>query len=81
MDCLRLVRRNGFHDEVGGRTGVLARDMADHLGVTIDTVSRTFTLLESASAIRLPDARSVLLCDRAALQSEHPRRVRPCWRR
>jgi CRP/FNR family transcriptional regulator, nitrogen fixation regulation protein len=49
------------------------QDIADHLGVTIETVSRTFTILESASAIKLPNARTVLLRDRAALRSKPPR--------
>ncbi len=54
------------------------QDIADHLGVTIETVSRTFTLLESASAIKLANARTVVLRDRAALQNEHPRLTGPC---
>jgi CRP/FNR family transcriptional regulator, nitrogen fixation regulation protein len=48
------------------------QDIADHLGVTVETVSRTFTVLESASAIDLPNARTVVLRDRAALRSEPP---------
>jgi CRP-like cAMP-binding protein len=44
------------------------QDIADHLGVTIETVSRTFTQLENASAIALPNARAVVLRDRAALR-------------
>ena len=43
------------------------QDIADYLGVTIETVSRTFTILESTSAIGLPNARAVVLRDRAAL--------------
>lgn len=44
------------------------QDIADHLGVTIETVSRTFTSLESMSAIALPNSRAVVLRDRAALR-------------
>jgi CRP-like cAMP-binding protein len=44
------------------------QDIADYLGVTIETVSRTFTLLEGTSAIALPNARAVVLRDRAALR-------------
>jgi CRP/FNR family nitrogen fixation transcriptional regulator len=44
------------------------QDIADFLGVTIETVSRTFTILEGASAIALPNARAVVLRDRAALR-------------
>ena len=43
------------------------QDIADYLGVTIETVSRTFTILEGSSAIGLPNARAVVLRDRAAL--------------
>jgi CRP/FNR family nitrogen fixation transcriptional regulator len=44
------------------------QDIADYLGVTIETVSRTFTILENTSAIALPSARTVVLRDRAALR-------------
>jgi CRP/FNR family transcriptional regulator, nitrogen fixation regulation protein len=44
------------------------QDIADYLGVTIETVSRTFTILESTAAIGLPNARAVVLRDRAALR-------------
>jgi CRP-like cAMP-binding protein len=44
------------------------QDIADFLGVTIETVSRTFTILEGTSAIALPNARAVVLRDRAALR-------------
>ncbi len=44
------------------------QDIADYLGVTIETVSRTFTILENSSAIALPNARAVVLRDRAALR-------------
>jgi CRP/FNR family nitrogen fixation transcriptional regulator len=42
-------------------------DIADYLGLTIETVSRTLTLLESASTIELPSTRRIRLCDKAAL--------------
>ena len=44
------------------------QDIADYLGVTIETVSRTFTILENTSAIALPNSRAVVLRDRAALR-------------
>jgi CRP-like cAMP-binding protein len=44
------------------------QDIADYLGVTIETVSRTFTILEGTAAIALPNARAVVLRDRAALR-------------
>lgn len=42
-------------------------DLADHLGLTIETVSRTFTQLERSGVIGLPTPRRVVLRDRRAL--------------
>jgi CRP/FNR family nitrogen fixation transcriptional regulator len=42
-------------------------DIADYLGLTIETVSRTITQLENAEAISLPTTRRIRLRDRAAL--------------
>ena len=42
------------------------QDIADYLGLTIETVSRTLTSLESAAAIEVT-ARRIRLCDRGAL--------------
>lgn len=44
------------------------QDIADYLGLTIETVSRTLTHLETAAAIDLPTSRRVVLRDRAALR-------------
>lgn len=43
------------------------QDIADYLGLTIETVSRTLTDLEKNEAISLPNSRRVVLHDRAAL--------------
>jgi CRP/FNR family nitrogen fixation transcriptional regulator len=43
------------------------QDIADYLGLTIETVSRTMTHLESSAAIDLPSSRRVVLCDRKSL--------------
>lgn len=43
-------------------------DIADHLGLTIETVSRSFTQLERQGIIGLPSARHVVLSNRAALE-------------
>jgi CRP-like cAMP-binding protein len=43
------------------------QDIADYLGLTIETVSRTLTHLESAAAIELPSSRRVVLRNRSAL--------------
>jgi CRP-like cAMP-binding protein len=43
------------------------QDIADYLGLTIETVSRTLSHLESRAAIELPSSRCVVLRNRAAL--------------
>ncbi|MGE0563981.1 MAG: helix-turn-helix domain-containing protein [Pseudolabrys sp.] len=43
------------------------QDIADHLGLTIETVSRTLTQLTNAAAIALPSARHIVLRNRDAL--------------
>ena len=44
------------------------QDIADYLGLTIETVSRTLTQLESKAAIELPSSRRILLRSRGSLQ-------------
>ena len=43
------------------------QDIADYLGLTIETVSRTLTQLEGAATIALATSRRIVLRDRAAL--------------
>jgi len=43
------------------------QDIADYLGLTIETVSRTLTQLENTSAIELPSSRRIVLRNRSAL--------------
>jgi CRP/FNR family nitrogen fixation transcriptional regulator len=43
------------------------QDIADYLGLTIETVSRTLTQMERDRLIALPSTRQVRLCNRAAL--------------
>jgi CRP/FNR family transcriptional regulator, nitrogen fixation regulation protein len=43
------------------------QDIADYLGLTIETVSRTLTHLESVGAISLPTSRHIVFSNRAAL--------------
>ena len=43
------------------------QDIADYLGLTIETVSRTLTQLENAAAIELPSSRRIVLRNRMAL--------------
>jgi CRP/FNR family transcriptional regulator, nitrogen fixation regulation protein len=44
------------------------QDIADYLGLTIETISRTMTQLESEAAIALPTARRVVVRSRNRLQ-------------
>ena len=43
------------------------QDIADYLGLTIETVSRTLTGLESVAAIEVPTSRRIVLRNRSAL--------------
>jgi CRP/FNR family nitrogen fixation transcriptional regulator len=58
-----------------GRTAIelpMSRaDIADHLGLTLETVSRTFSQLEREKIIRLPAPKTVFLLDTDALNQLH----------
>jgi CRP/FNR family nitrogen fixation transcriptional regulator len=43
------------------------QDIADYLGLTIETVSRTLTQLQGAATIELPASRRIVLRNRSAL--------------
>jgi len=43
------------------------QDIADYLGLTIETVSRTLTELENSASIKLASARHIVLRNRRAL--------------
>ena len=43
-------------------------DIADHLGLSTETVSRTFTALTRRGLLELPSTQIVVLCDREVLQ-------------
>jgi len=68
-------RVNSFLVEMGQRISVgdlvqlpmSRQDIADHLGLTIATVSRIITRLAGTSTIRLPSSRTIVLRDRSAL--------------
>jgi CRP-like cAMP-binding protein len=47
------------------------QDIADYLGLTIETISRTLTQLESAAAISVPTCRRIILRNRKALRRLH----------
>lgn len=63
---LEMAERGTVHESV--ELPMSRQDIADYLGLTIETVSRTLTLLESESAIELPTSRRILLRDPAALR-------------
>ena len=44
------------------------QDIADYLGLTIETVSRTLTILENAATIELSSSRRIVLRNRSALR-------------
>jgi CRP/FNR family nitrogen fixation transcriptional regulator len=62
---LEMSRRLAGSDAVELPMG--RQDIADYLGLTIETVSRTLTQLESDGTIGLPASRTVVLRNRSAL--------------
>jgi CRP-like cAMP-binding protein len=62
---LEMADRTPDHEAV--ELPMSRQDIADYLGLTIETVSRTLTTLESNGAIELPTSRCVMLRKRAAL--------------
>jgi CRP-like cAMP-binding protein len=62
---LEMADRTPDHETV--ELPMSRQDIADYLGLTIETVSRTLTTLESVGAIALPTSRCVMLRKRSAL--------------
>ena len=63
---LEMADRIQSRDEV--RLPMSRQDIADYLGLTIETVSRTLTQLENASVIALPRSKRIVLLNRPALK-------------
>jgi CRP/FNR family nitrogen fixation transcriptional regulator len=63
---LEMAERAQAHNEVD--LPMSRQDIADYLGLTIETVSRTLTHLENSAAIALPTSRRIVLRNRAALR-------------
>ncbi len=62
---LQMAKRTSGDNEL--ELPMSRQDIADYLGLTIETVSRTITQLENDAAIRLPTSRRIVLRNRAAL--------------
>jgi CRP/FNR family nitrogen fixation transcriptional regulator len=62
---IEMARRLSTNGEV--KLPMARRDIADYLGLTIETVSRSLTHLEDTAAIKIPTSRRILLCNYAAL--------------
>lgn len=65
---VRLRRQMRIRDDETGMALPMGRgDIADHLGLTVETVSRSFTRLREQGVIALPDPQRVEILDPAAL--------------
>jgi CRP/FNR family transcriptional regulator, nitrogen fixation regulation protein len=62
---LEMARR--FSGGAAVELPMTRQDIADYLGLTIETVSRTLTQLQGAATIELPASRRVVLRNRSAL--------------
>jgi CRP/FNR family transcriptional regulator, nitrogen fixation regulation protein len=62
---LEMAKRSAATAEV--ELPMSRQDIADYLGLTIETVSRTLTSLEKVAAIAVPTSRRIVLRNRAAL--------------
>ena len=63
---LDIAERTNARAELDAPMG--RQDMADYLGLTIETVSRTLTALQEEGLIALPTVRHIVLKDRKALE-------------
>jgi CRP-like cAMP-binding protein len=66
---LEMAERAATNDAI--ELPMSRQDIADYLGLTIETVSRTLSTLESAAAIEVPTSRRIVLRNRHALNRMH----------
>jgi len=66
---LRFAERQGVAE--GGRIelAMSRRDIADHLGLSVETACRALSALQSENMIRIPDRRHVVIVNSRALHS------------
>ena len=64
---LEIAERSRCHNRV--ELAMSRRDIADYLGLTIETVSRMLTQLESQGAIAIPEPKQIVLRKPATLRS------------
>jgi CRP/FNR family nitrogen fixation transcriptional regulator len=63
---LEMLDRSEFKDSID--LAMSRTDIADYLGLTIETVSRTFSVLKQERVIALPSSHRVIVRDRRALE-------------
>jgi CRP-like cAMP-binding protein len=61
---LYLAKRLATAEEI--EVPMSRQDIADYLGLTIETISRTLTHFEKQVAMALPTSRRIVLCNRRA---------------
>jgi CRP/FNR family transcriptional regulator, nitrogen fixation regulation protein len=66
---LEMAERMGVADQI--ELPMSRQDIADYLGLTIETISRTLTQLESTGAIAVPTCHRITLRDRRTLKRLH----------
>ena len=62
---LEMAKRSATTTEID--LPMSRQDIADYLGLTIETVSRTLTQLENSATIAVPSSRHIVLRNRAVL--------------
>lgn len=66
---ISLARHTGSDNGTRIMVPMTRADIADHLGLTLETVSRMFKLLRTKGIISLPSATEIRVLDRVALES------------
>lgn len=65
---LRLAERQGAAEGCRVELAMCRRDVADHLGLSVETTCRALSALQSEGFIRIPDRRHVVLADMRTLR-------------